>query len=44
MMDPIPWNVTVICEMFQTSWQVGIHLMNGDLGNHSVGPRFLSDQ
>ena len=30
----ILWNVTAICEMFKTSWQMGKHLMKDDLENH----------
>ena len=40
----IPWNVTVICETFKTSWQMGKHLVNGELENHAVSMQFLSDQ
>ena len=30
----IPWNVTAICEMSKTSWQMGKHRMKGDFRNH----------
>ena len=31
----IPWNVTVFCETFKTSYRMGKHFMKGDLENHS---------
>ena len=34
----ILWNAIVICEMSKTSWQMGKHLMSGDLENHFKGP------
>ena len=34
----ILWNATAFCEVFKTSWQMGEHLMKGDLENHSKGP------
>ena len=34
----IPWNVTVTCETFKSSYRTGKHLMNGDLENHLRSP------
>ena len=34
----VHWNATVICEMSKTSWQMGTHLMIGNLENHFNGP------
>ena len=39
-----PRNSIVIREMSRTSWQMGKHLMNGDLENHSKGQHFLLEQ
>ena len=36
----ILWNAVVICEMSKTSWQMGKHLMNGDLDNHLNDQKF----
>ena len=36
----IPWNASVIFEMSKTSWQMGEHLVNGDLENHSKARSF----
>ena len=35
----IQWNAVVICEMSQSSWQMG-HLKNGDLENHLMARSF----
>ena len=40
----VPWNVTAICELFETSYRTGKHLLNCALGNHFVGPQFFSDR
>ena len=34
----ILWNAVAVCEVFKTSWQMGEHLMNGDLENHIERP------
>ena len=40
----IPWDATVICKVSKTSWQIGEHLMNGDLEKHSKALSYRCQQ
>ena len=40
----ITWNVTAICEMFETSWPMGEHFTRDDLENHLKDRSFRSEQ
>ena len=43
-MQLIPWNATVICEMFSTSWQMGKHLTKGGSENHFLKAQFFRSE